>query len=87
MVVLQAYNLPENGAAGMKPDNIVINQILHIITLNPGCRIEHVADLLPHLTLREIVYTLHYLDRKGHLDLIVDRKGIFGVIPSLRLFS
>ena len=71
----------------MKPDHIVINQILHIVTLQPGCRIEHLADLLPHLTLREVVYTLNYLGRKGQLDLIVDRKGIFGVIPTLRLFN
>lgn len=70
----------------MKPENFLINQILHIVTLEPGCRIEHVANLLPDLTLREVVYALGYLSRKGQLDLIVDRQGGFAVIPTSRLF-
>jgi hypothetical protein len=71
----------------MKPENTVISHILDIIAHEPGCQIEHVADLLPDLTLREVVYALNYLSRKGQLDLIVDRQGIFAVTPTSRLFN
>jgi hypothetical protein len=75
----------------MKPQNTVINHILDIIAHKPGCRIEHVADLLsdffPDLTLKEVVYTLSYLSRKGQLDLIVDRQGGFAITPTSRLFN
>jgi hypothetical protein len=70
----------------MKPDDTVIAHILNIITHQPGCRIEHVADLLPDLTLRQVVYTLNYLSRKGQLDLVVNRQGGFAVTPTLRVF-
>ena len=74
----------------MKPQNTVINHILDIIAHKPGCRIEHVADLLsdffPDLTLKDVVYTLSYLCRKGQLDLVVDRQGGFAVTPTLRVF-
>lgn len=75
----------------MKPQNTVINHILDIIAHKPGCRVEHVADLLsdffPDLTLKEVVYTLSYLSRKGQLDLIVDRQGGFAITPTSRLFN
>ena len=71
----------------MKPDHTVISLILDIIARAPGCRIEHVANLLPHLTLKEVYYTLSYLCRKGQLDMIVDRQGGFAVTPTLRLFN
>jgi hypothetical protein len=75
----------------MKPQNTVINQILNIIAHKPGCRVEHVADLLsdffPDLTLKEVIYTLSYLSRKGRLDLIVDSQGDFAVTPTSRLFN
>ena len=70
----------------MKPDDTVIAHILDIITHRPGCRIEHVVDLLPGLTLRQVIYTLNYLSRKGQLDLVVNRQGGFAVTPTLRVF-
>lgn len=70
----------------MKPDDTVIAHILDIITHQPGCRIEHLADLLPDLTLRQVVYTLNYLSRKGQLHLVVDCQGGFAVSPTLRVF-
>ena len=70
----------------MKPNHTVVNHILDIVALEPGCRIEHVADLLPDLTLREVVCTLNYLSSKGQLDVILDRQGGFAVIPTSRVF-
>ena len=48
----------------MKPGNTVISHILDIVAHEPGCRIEDMADLLPDLTLKEVVYTLCYLSSK-----------------------
>ena len=71
----------------MKPEHTLIDCILDIIVHQPGCRIQDVADFLPHLTLNEILDSLRYLSRKGQLELIVDRQGRFAVTPTSRVFN
>ena len=71
----------------MKPNDDLVHQILDIVTLQPGCRIEQVADLVPDLTLKEVFLTLGYLSRRGLLELIVDREGGFAVAPTARVFN
>jgi hypothetical protein len=38
----------------MRPQNTVINEILEIVALAPGCHVKYVAQFLPDVTLREI---------------------------------
>ena len=45
------------------------------------------AKLTPELTLREVVYTLCYLSRKGQLRMIVNGQGGFAVTTTLRVFN
>src|SRR5687768_15776530 len=77
----------ESKGATMKPEGTVINHVLDVIAHAPGCRIEHVARFLPHLTLREVFSTLCYLSRQGQVNLIVDGTGGFAVRPSSRIFN
>ena len=71
----------------MKPDNIIMNHLLNVIAHAPAVRIEDVAKLTPQLTLREVIYTLCYLSRRGQLRLIVDGQGGFAVTTTSRLFN
>jgi hypothetical protein len=56
----------------MKPDNTIIDHILHVIALAPRARIEEVAKLTPELTLREVFYTLCYLSRASQSRQLCD---------------
>ena len=78
---------PSFRAFAINPQNTVINHILEIVALAPGCHIQYVAQLLPDLTLREVFHTLCYLNRKGRLDLKLDKQEGVTVSPSLRLFN
>lgn len=78
---------PSFQAFAINPQNTVINHILEIVALAPGCHIQYVAQLLPDLTLREVFHTLCYLNRKGQLDLKLDKQEGVTVTPSLRLFN
>jgi hypothetical protein len=71
----------------MKPPNTIINHILEIVALAPGCHLKYVAQLLPDLTLREVFHTLWYLNRIGQLDLKMDKHEGLTVSPSPRLFN
>jgi hypothetical protein len=71
----------------MKLDNTVIHHLLNVIAHAPGIRIEDVAQLTPELTLREVVYTLCYLSRRGQLRVIVNGQGGFAVTTTLRFFN
>ena len=78
---------PRSRAFTIKPQNTVINKILEIVALAPGCHVRYVAQFLPDVTLREIHYTLHFLNRKGQLDLKMDKQEGLTVTPSVRLFN
>lgn len=71
----------------MKPDDTIINHILDVIARAPGCPINHVPNLFPDLTRKEVFYTVGYLKRKGLLELTVARQGGVAVTASLRLFN
>jgi hypothetical protein len=71
----------------MKPQNTVMNEILEIVALAPGCHVTYVAQFLPDVTSREIYYTLRFLNQKGQLDLKMDREDGLTVTPSPRLFN
>jgi len=71
----------------MKLDSTVVHHLLDVIAHAPGIRIEEVAQLTPELTLREVVYTLCYLSRKGQLRMIVNGQGGFAVTTALRVFN
>ncbi len=79
--------LPSSQTLAINPQDTVINQILEIVALAPGCHIQYVAQLLPDLTLREVFHTLYYLNRKGQLILKLDEQEGVTVTPSLRLFN
>ena len=71
----------------MKPDDTIINHILDVIARAPGCPINHVPNLFPDLTRKEVFYTVGYLKRKGLLELTVVKQGGVAVTASLRLFN
>lgn len=71
----------------MKLESTVIHHLLNVIAHAPGIRIVDVAQLTPELSLREVVYTLCYLSRKGQLRLIVDGQGGFAVTTTLQFFN
>ena len=71
----------------MKLQNPLINEILEIVALAPGCHVKYVAQFLPDVALREIYETLCFLNRKGQLDLKMDREDGLTVPPSPRLFN
>lgn len=71
----------------MKLENTVVDHLLNVIAHSPGIRIEDVAQLTPELSLREVVYTLCYLSRRGQLRLLVNGQGGFAVTTTLRFFN
>jgi hypothetical protein len=71
----------------MKPDDTIINHILDVIARAPGCPINHVPNLFPGLTRKEVFYTVGYLKRKGLLELTVVKQGGVAVTAALRLFN
>jgi hypothetical protein len=71
----------------MKPDDTIINHILDVIARAPGCPINHVPNLFPCLTRKEVFYTVGYLKRKGLLELTVVKQGGVAVTAGLRLFN
>jgi hypothetical protein len=75
-----------SSSLAMKPPNTIINQILEIVALAPGCHLKYVAQLLPDLTLREVIHALWYLNRMGQLDLKMDKHEGLTLTPSRRLF-
>jgi hypothetical protein len=78
--------MPSSSLA-IRPPNTIINHILEIVALAPGCHFKYVAELLPDLTLKEVFHTLYYLNRMGQLDLKVDKLEGLTVTPSPRLFN
>jgi len=78
---------PETTLNRMKLENSVMHHLLNIVAHAPGIRIEHLAQLTPELTLKEVLYTLCYLSRKGQLRLIVNGQGGFSVTTTLRFFN
>jgi hypothetical protein len=71
----------------MKLKNAVVDHLLNVIAHSPGIRIEDIAQLTPELSLREVVYTLCYLSRRGQLRLLVNGQGDFAVTTTLRFFN
>ena len=71
----------------MKLKNAVVDHMLNVIAHSPGIRIEDVAQLTPELSLREVIYTLCYLSRKGQLRLLVNGQGGVAVTTTLRFFN
>ena len=58
-------------------DASITDRIFEIIAHAPGCQLNHVAHLLPELSLREVFNALRYLSSNGQLDLKVDgQKGV-----------
>ena len=66
-------------------DNIT-NRILEIVARAPGCQITYLAELIPDVTLEEIIVTLCYLKRSGQLEVVVGNQGAVFVTTSPRLF-
>ena len=66
-------------------DNIT-NRILEIVAGAPGCQITYLAELIPDVTLEEIIVTLCYLKRSGQLDVVAGRQGAVTVTLSPTLF-
>ena len=71
----------------MRLENTVVRHLLNVIAHSPGIRIEDVAQLTPELSLREVIYTLCYLSRKGQLRLLVNGQGGVAVTTTLRFFN
>ena len=68
------------------PWDTVNNRILGIVAGAPGSEIAAVAELLPDVTLREVLYALCYLKQSGQLDVVVGKHGALFVTLSPRLF-
>ena len=66
-------------------DNIT-NRILEIVARAPGCQITYLAELIPDVTLEEIIVTLCYLKRSGQLDVVAGRQGAVTVTLCPTLF-
>jgi hypothetical protein len=71
----------------MSPGDSVTDRILEIVALAPGCRMKHIAHLLPDLTLREVFNTLRYLSTNGQLKLTVDGQEGVTITVSPRSFN
>jgi len=68
------------------PWNTVINRVLEIVAGAPGCQIAYVAELIPDVTLKQVIVSLCYLKKIGQLDVVVGDHGAVFVTLSPRLF-
>lgn len=68
------------------PWDTVNNRILGIVAGAPGCEIAAVAELLPDVSLGEVLYAACYLKQGGQLDVVVGKHGALFVTISPRLF-
>lgn len=64
----------------------IIHRILEIVARAPGCQLSHVAELLPDVTLRQILESLCYLKQSRQLDVVMGKHGALLVTLSPRLF-
>ncbi len=67
----------------MKLDPSIIDRILEAITTFPGCRIEELVTLFPHLTWNQVFCEVTRLSLNHQLFLILDNQGTFVVRPLL----
>ena len=68
------------------PWNTTTHRILEIVAGAPGCQLTYVAQLLPDVTLRELLKGLCYLKQSRQLDVVVGKQGALFVTLSPRLF-
>ena len=74
------------GTINKTPWDTITHRVLEIVAKAPGCEIAHVTQLLPDVTLREILYCLSDLKKSGHLHFVVGNKGAVLFTLSPRLF-
>jgi hypothetical protein len=60
--------------------------VLEIIAGAPGCQVAYVAELIPDVTVKQVIVTLCYLKRSGQLEVVVGNQGAVFVTLSPRLF-
>ena len=65
----------------------ITDRIFEIIADAPGCQMGHVAQLLPHLSPREVFNALLYLSSNGQLNLKVDGQESVTITVSPRSFN
>ena len=68
------------------PWHTIMNRVLEIVAGAPGCQIAHVAELIPDVTLEEMMVALCHLKRSGQLEVVVGDQGAVFVTLSPRLF-
>ena len=68
------------------PWSPIINRVLEIVAGAPGCQVKYVAELIPDVTLKEVIVTLCYLKQSGQLEVVVGKQGAVFVTVSPRLF-
>jgi|GEM_PF-6183911 hypothetical protein len=50
-------------------------RIFEIVAEAPGCQLAYVAQLLPDVTLRDLLKSLCYLKHSRQLDLVLGKQG------------
>ena len=68
------------------PRDNITNRILEIVAGAPGCEIAAVVELLPDVSLGEVLYAVCYLKQGGQLEVAVGKHGALFVTISPQLF-